>query len=68
MLLEAGEPEAAEAVYRQDLAKVRQNGWSLYGLTKALEAQGKAAEATKTRSAFNRVWKNSDIPITRSVF
>lgn len=67
VLLDAGEPAAAEAVYRQDLAKVRENGWSLLGLSKALEAQGKAAEAAEIMEAFNRVWSNSDMPITRSV-
>ena len=68
VLLDAGAPEAAEAIYRQDLVKLRQNGWSLYGLAVALEAQGKTAEAAKIREEFNRVWKNSDIPIQRSVF
>lgn len=68
VLLDAGAPEAAEVVYRQDLAKIRQNGWSLLGLSQALDAQGKTAEAAKIREEFNRVWKHSDIPITRSVF
>lgn len=68
VLLDAGDPTAAEAVYRQDLAKVRQNGWSLLGLSQALDAQGKAAEAAEIKEAFNSVWKNSDLRITRSVF
>lgn len=68
VLLDAGAPAEAEAVYRQDLAKLRQNGWSLHGLSQALEAQGKTAEAAKIREEFNRVWNSSDIPIQRSVF
>ncbi len=32
-------------MYREDLQESPANGWSLFGLSAALEAQGRAAEA-----------------------
>ena len=40
-LLVAGRFEEAEAVFRKDLRWHQNNGWSLFGLMKALEAQNK---------------------------
>jgi tetratricopeptide (TPR) repeat protein len=67
-LLEAGRPAEAEAAYRQDLARFRANGWSLYGLTRALEAQGKDDEAAAVRSRFEEAWKDADIRLDASHF
>jgi hypothetical protein len=36
--------EECEAVYREDLARNRENLWALTGLRNALAAQGRAAE------------------------
>src|SRR5437762_4545723 len=44
-LLAAGRAAEAEAVYREDLKRYPENGWSLYGLARSLSAQGKTAEA-----------------------
>ena len=41
VLLEAGRAREAEAVYREDLERFRENGWSLFGLWQSLEAQQK---------------------------
>ena len=41
----------AEAVYRADLKRYPENGWSLRGLAQALEAQGKRAEAADGEGA-----------------
>jgi len=56
----------AERVYREDLAEWPGNGWSLYGLTRALEQQGKAEEAATTRAAFDEAWRNADNPLGTS--
>ena len=45
--LKAGQFEDAERVYRDDLAHWRENGWSLYGLARALEGQGRDSEAAE---------------------
>ncbi|HSD85884.1 MAG TPA: hypothetical protein VLB44_00160, partial [Kofleriaceae bacterium] len=41
VLLAAGKPAEAEAAYREDLKQNPENGWSLFGLAKALDAQHK---------------------------
>lgn len=53
-LMRAGKHAEAEAVYREDLARWPENGWSLYGLGKSLRAQKKDAEDPERR--FKAVW------------
>ncbi len=64
--LKAGRYADAERVYRRDLAKWRDNGWSLYGLSRALEEQGKTDEARAVRIESDRVWARADAPTTTS--
>ena len=66
VLLEAGRAQEAERVYREDLARVRENGWSLFGLTESLRAQGKAAEAATAHARFEKAWSRADITLTSS--
>lgn len=66
ILLEAGRPAEAEAVYREDLKRFRENGWSLFGLTKSLEAQQKSSEALDAKRRFETAWKRSDIQLISS--
>lgn len=58
--LDANQPAEAERVYREDLARWPKNGWSLLGLSKALEKQGKQAEADQARQEYQTAWKLSD--------
>lgn len=53
-------PEA-EAAYREDLVRNRENGWSLSGLAAALEAQGKKAQAAEVRKRFEKAWPLADV-------
>lgn len=62
MLLRANRPTQAERVFREDLGRFRDNGWSLHGLAVALEAQGREAEASQTWTRFRQVWSSADIP------
>jgi len=61
LLLEAGQPKRAEALYRQDQIDHPGNGWSLLGLKQALEDQrrGEALDAIEAKLdfAWNRVAK-----------
>jgi tetratricopeptide (TPR) repeat protein len=68
VLLEAKRPAEAETVYWADLKKNRNNGWSLYGLMKALQAQGKTADAALVEARFKKAWERSDITIADSRF
>jgi tetratricopeptide (TPR) repeat protein len=67
VLLKANKYEEAEIIYREDLKVLRQNGWSLMGLYKSLEAQGKIEEAKKIKEEFIKVWQDADIEINNSV-
>jgi tetratricopeptide (TPR) repeat protein len=67
-LLTAGGAVEAEQVYRQDLRKWPENGWSLFGLAQSLEAQGKEKEAARVRARFERVWQRADVKLTASCF
>ncbi len=64
--LQSGRFADAERVYREDLAKWRGNGWSLYGLSRALEKQGKTDESLVVKKKYDRVWVNADEQIKTS--
>jgi tetratricopeptide (TPR) repeat protein len=67
VLLKADRPAEAEAVYKEELEKNRENGWSLKGLYLALQAQGKTQEANEVMLRFEKAWALSDIKIDGSV-
>ncbi len=56
----------AEQVYRDDLARLPGNGWSLFGLAESLQLQGKHPEAGLVRTQFTKVWAKADISISSS--
>jgi tetratricopeptide (TPR) repeat protein len=64
--LKDGRYAEAERVYREDLVKWRENGWSLYGLTRALEAQEKIEEARAVRARYDAAWAKADEPTLTS--
>jgi tetratricopeptide (TPR) repeat protein len=68
VLLKAGRAAEAEAVYREDLKRNPENGWSLYGLTQSLRAQQKQDEAAAAEQRFHKVWARADIKLTASRF
>jgi len=65
-LLAAGKASEAEAAYREDLRRNRDNGWSLYGLGAALKAQGKNVEAAQVAKAQAAAWQHADITLAAS--
>lgn len=66
-LMHAGRFAEAEQVYRDDLKRLPENGWSLFGLSQALAAQEKdGAELEATRARFKKVWAKADVKITSS--
>jgi hypothetical protein len=65
-LLKAGQSAQAEAVYREDLRRNPDNGWSLFGLSQALRAQRKSTEASAAESKFREAWKHADVTLTSS--
>jgi tetratricopeptide (TPR) repeat protein len=68
MLLEAGRAHEAEQVYRNELRRNPENGWSLFGLEQALRAQSKTADADSVALRFKQAWAHADITLTSSRF
>jgi Tfp pilus assembly protein PilF len=62
VLLRAGRATEAEVVFKQDLTRHPENGWSLAGLASSLRAQGKLAEAGRVEGRFRRAWSSADVP------
>ena len=56
----------AERAYREDLAEWPRNGWSLYGLSRALHGQGKINQAKKIDDQYRAAWTRADAPTTTS--
>ena len=65
-LVKAGRNAEAEKVYREDLRRFPENGWSLFGLAQALRAQRKNAEADAVEVRFRRAWASTDVTLTAS--
>jgi predicted Zn-dependent protease len=62
-LLQMGRFAEAEKVFREDLEKLPDNGWGLYGLHRALAMQKKKAEAEVVLKRFQTVWSRADLKI-----
>jgi tetratricopeptide (TPR) repeat protein len=62
-LLSAGRPVEAEAVYWEDLRRNPENGWSLSGLARALDAQGKKDDAARVRERLVKAWAAADFQL-----
>lgn len=66
LLMSSGRFAEAETVYREDLARLPGNGWSLFGLSEALMQQGRMKEVADLRARFNKVWSKADVTISSS--
>ncbi len=63
VLLQAGKAAEAEQVFRDELTRNPENGWSLHGLARALKAQGKKQEAAEAAERFAKAWANADVDL-----
>jgi tetratricopeptide (TPR) repeat protein len=66
VLLASGKAPEAEAVYREDLARNPENGWSLYGLVQALRSEKKESEAAAVEKRYRLAWATSDVTLQAS--
>ncbi|PEN13119.1 hypothetical protein CRI94_10745 [Longibacter salinarum] len=66
VLLQADRPAEAERVYREDLKRFPENGWSLFGLEKSLRAQGRDADAKDVHRRFDEAWQYADVELASS--
>lgn len=67
-LMDARKFAEAEAVYRADLKKHPENGWSLFGMAESLRAQGKSVEADAAELRFKSAWQRADVLLTSSCY
>ena len=63
ILLSGGRPGKAEKIFRDDLDRRPENGWSLYGLAQSLRAQNKVKAAGKIEERFEEAWKTADVKL-----
>lgn len=68
LLIEDGRIAEAEDVYRADLERHPENGWSLHGLAECLQRRGAVAEADEVRRRFRTAWSAADIELEASCF
>jgi predicted amidohydrolase/tetratricopeptide (TPR) repeat protein len=67
-LLQSRRYGEAEQVYRDDLKRHPENGWSLFGLARSLELSGHAEEAKSVRARFEKAWVDADVTLASSCF
>jgi tetratricopeptide (TPR) repeat protein len=67
-LEEAGQHQRAVDVYREELEDHPHNGWSLFGLERALRSLGKDAEADAVHTERMDHWGRSDTYIRSPIF
>ena len=68
LLMDAGQLEEAEKVYREDLERFRNNVWSLHGLAECLRSAGQEEEALAVEARFRDASKRSDVTIRASCY
>ncbi|MFT7652924.1 MAG: tetratricopeptide (TPR) repeat protein [Limisphaerales bacterium] len=68
VLLEAGYAAEAEVVYWEDLKKSPGNGFSLFGLSQSLKAQGNEPGAQLFTEKFTQAWQEADVELESSRF
>lgn len=68
LLIADGRAAEAEAVYRDDLKRNRENGWALTGMEQALRAQSRSDEAAKYRARRDLAWSRADVAAAASCY
>jgi hypothetical protein len=58
----------AEQTFREDLARNKKNGRSLFGLWQSLAAQKREREAERARQVFLNAWSSSDVTLSLAQF
>jgi tetratricopeptide (TPR) repeat protein len=61
VLLTSGRAAEAEKLFREDLVRRPENGWSLKGLAQSLRAQKREQDAAAVEARFKKAWSKSDI-------
>jgi tetratricopeptide (TPR) repeat protein len=65
-LLADGKTAEAEEVFREDLKRNPENGWSLNGLAICLRARNASDEAASVEARFKKAWAHADVTLPAS--
>ena len=65
-LMDARRYAQAEVVYQEDLSRRPENGWSLFGLARALRMQKKTTDAAGVAARLKTAWQHADTKLTGS--
>src|SRR5580704_14800441 len=65
-LLADGKTAEAEEVFREDLKRSPENGWSLNGLAICLRARNASDEATSVEARLKKAWAHADVTLPAS--
>jgi tetratricopeptide (TPR) repeat protein len=65
-LLADGKTAEAEEVFREDLKRNPENGWSLNGLAICLRTRNASDEAASVEARFKKAWAHSDVTLPAS--
>jgi cytochrome c-type biogenesis protein CcmH/NrfG len=65
-LMQARRFAEAEQVYRDDLARLPNDPWALFGLAEALRYRHRLDEAKAVDEQFKAMWAKADIPLNSS--
>ena len=60
VMLAGGRLKDAERLFREDLRRHPENGWSLKGLADTQKAMGKTKDAAATEARFKKAWARAD--------
>jgi tetratricopeptide (TPR) repeat protein len=64
LLLRHGSPAESEAMFRENLRRSPNDPRALLGLSAALQAQGRKADAAAQKARFQAAWRFSDVPVS----
>ncbi|HSQ00103.1 MAG TPA: hypothetical protein VL049_23000, partial [Candidatus Dormibacteraeota bacterium] len=67
-LLGCGRAYAAEQLFREDLRRNPNNGWSLLGLAQSLRAEGDQKGAAQAEAQFRAAWQRADVQLATAKF
>lgn len=67
-LMQEGRYADAAKVYREDLAWLPGNGWSLFGLSRSLQLQQRGPEAERFVARFETAWANANVSLSSSCY
>jgi tetratricopeptide (TPR) repeat protein len=66
-LIAAGRASEAETVYWEDLKRNPDNGWALFGVVQALQAQGKKEQSAIVEARLKQAWSRADVRLASSM-